>query len=105
MYVAGNPLTFPQGTTVRIQIGLIFAFTTSRIQNFWTWFQLRDSVTVKDKETNNDKEIDVAVTLVNANLNINSLLEYMRNGFTVDCPQHVVQATDIAMRGCLSDNL
>lgn len=51
-----------------------------------------------DQERLSEKEFDITVKLVNEDLTLSRLADYMRSGTSLDMPQDVIQSTDIALR-------
>lgn len=69
------------------------------------FFKLRDTVEVSNEDSDQNKSFDIAIKCVNANLNMNELIRYTKNGITGEIPQSVIQAVDIALRCGLSSTL
>lgn len=67
--------------------------------------QIRDTVKVHNVETGKEKEFDVTIKLANDNLNLSQIFDYCQKGVTSAIPQTEIQATDIALRSGLTNNL
>ncbi|XP_065208062.1 protein argonaute-2-like isoform X2 [Planococcus citri] len=81
MYAAGTTLAFPRGSDIR------------------------DSVKVYDTERNYEVEFDITVSLIDQELSLSKLAQYLKTGTSVDAPQDVIQGVDIALRNAPTVNV